>query len=709
MNRRVSLGLAGTALVAALTGLAAVAGPRPMNERDLLDFVWLADPQVSPDHRQIAFVRVVVDRARDAYVSSVWVVPADGSAPMRPFTSGPRDTSPRWSPDGRSLTFLRAGEKDDKPEPAQIFALDLTGGEPVELVHLPSGVNGHEWAPDSRHLAVVSLTRPADGSAEPGRLAPSDVRIITRATFRFNGAGYRDPAEHSRIFLVTLADGAGRPTTHPLPGTRISEQEPVFSPDSQTLYFTSRDVEEADFTPPHTLVYEAAVAGGAPRLVATVDGQVSGLAPSPDGRHLASIGALNGSTVTSYHQPDLVLIETATGRVINLTDAYDFDIGGELTGDERAPRGGADSPPVWKPDGAAIRVISAAQGRANVISVDVASRKTTPVTDGPQEVQAFSSSPDGALGALLIASPTNIGDLYTLSPDAGLTAPPRRITEANQAMLAGLDLPEPQEFSFASFDGRQIEGWIITPPGFDPSRRYPLILQIHGGPHAAYGYTFTHEFLAQAGRGYVILYVNPRGSTTYGQEFGNIIQYRYPGDDFKDLMRAVDVVVERGYIDPERMGVTGGSGGGLLTNWTVGHTTRFRAAVSQRSIADWEAWWYAADFTLFRPQWFRHAPWQDRKDFEERSPITYADAAQTPLMLVDGDADLRTPPTAGGEAMFRALKLRHVPVVMVRFPDESHELSRSGRPWHRIDRLRHIANWFDKWLEGKSFPQYDGS
>ena len=531
--------------------------------------------------------------------------------------------------------------------------------------------------------------------------------MITRASFRFNGAGYRDPGRRTRIFLVSLSPGAGRPTLRSIPGTRISEEGPAFSPDGDTLYFTSRDVEEADFTPPRTLVYAAHVSGGLPRMVATFDGSLSSLAPSPDGHTLAAIGTANTSPVRSYQQPDLFLVDATRGGATNLTDGYDFDIGGELTGDERAPRGGADSRPVWAPDGRSIRVISAVKGRANVLSVDVSSRETRPVTEGPQEVQAFSSSPDGALAALLVATPTRIGDLFTISSIDGGAAAPKRITDANGTLFAGLDLPEPQEFWFPSFDGRQIEGWVITPPGFDPSRKYPLILQIHGGPHAAYGYTFTHEFLAQAARGYVVLYVNPRGSTTYGQEFGNAIQYRYPGDDFKDLMRAVDVVIERGYIDSERLGVTGGSGGGLLTNWIVGHTTRFHAAVSQRSIADWEAWWYAADFTLFRPRWFRQAPWRDRKDFDERSPITYADAIRTPLMLVDGDANLRTPPTAGGEAMFRALKLRHVPTVMVRVPDESHELSRSGRPWHRIDRLRHIANWFDKWLEGKAFLEYN--
>jgi dipeptidyl aminopeptidase/acylaminoacyl peptidase len=210
-----------------------------------------------------------------------------------------------------------------------------------------------------------------------------------------------------------------------------------------------------------------------------------------------------------------------------------------------------------------------------------------------------------------------------------------------------------------------------------------------------------------AAKGYVVLYPNPRGSTTYGQDFGNVIQYHYPGDDYKDLMAGVDELIKRGWVDPEKLGVTGGSGGGVLTNWTIGQTTRFKAAVSQRSIADWRDFWYTADFTQFTPSWFRGAPWESEADFKERSPITYVQKITTPLMLVEGEADYRTPPAAGGEQMFRALKYLKKPVVMVRFPGESHELSRSGKPTHRVERLQHIVGWMDKWIMGEDSHAYD--
>ncbi len=303
----------------------------------------------------------------------------------------------------------------------------------------------------------------------------------------------------------------------------------------------------------------------------------------------------------------------------------------------------------------------------------------------------------------MISTPTTLGDLHVLD---GPAASPTKVTSFNDELFNALTLTEPEEIWYPSFDGRRIQGWILKPPDFDPQKKYPLILQIHGGPHAAYGNTFTHEFAWMAAKGYVVLYTNPRGSSNYGQEFGNIIQFNYPGDDYKDLMAGVDAVLKKGYIDEKQMGVTGGSGGGLLTNWVVTQTTRFKAAVSQRDISDWANFWYTADFTLFTPTWFHKAPFEDPAEFARRSPITYAAKIQTPLMFILGDEDWRTPPSAGGEDLFRALKYLKRPTVMVRFPGENHELSRSGRPWHRVERLQHIVGWFDKYLTRQGLARH---
>ncbi len=297
-----------------------------------------------------------------------------------------------------------------------------------------------------------------------------------------------------------------------------------------------------------------------------------------------------------------------------------------------------------------------------------------------------------------------VGDLHLLDAATGTS---KKLTAFNDPLFGGLTLSEPEEIWYTSFDGQRIQGWVLKPPSFDPAKKYPMILEIHGGPHSAYGNTFTHEFQWMAAKGYVVLFTNPRGSSNYGQEFGNVIQFTYPGDDYQDLMAGVDELLKKGYVDPGRLGVTGGSGGGLLTNWVVTQTTRFKAAVSQRDISDWSNFWYTADFTLFTPTWFRKAPFEDPADFARRSPITHVAKIQTPLMFILGDEDWRTPPAAGGEELFRALKYLKRPTVMVRFPDENHELSRSGKPWHRVERLQHIVGWFDKWLMGKDSGRYE--
>jgi dipeptidyl aminopeptidase/acylaminoacyl peptidase len=696
--------LSAAALVTLLLTLPAVADERrPIRETDLLDFVWVADPQISSDGSAVTFVRVQADCARDTYTSSIWVVPTDGGEP-RPLTAGRRDVMPRWSPDGRRLAFLRAAERDGRPEPSQVYLLDLNGGEPRAATALPDGVATFGWSPDGRRLVAGSnVKNAAPVASEAGRTKPSDVRVITRATFRRDGGGYLDASRRSRLFVITLADDSTG-SVKPLGEGRLGDQDPVWSDDGARIHFTSQTEIETDYAPPKTALMEADAETGVLKEVAVVDGAVAQLSPSPDGRTLAIVASMNRQPVRSYLQPDLLVVDRATGAVRNLTERYDGDIAAGLSGDQRAPRGTSSTRPIWSRDGAALVVVSAVAGRTALVKVDPATATVTSLTDGDEEVQGATSSRDGRL-ALVVSTPTRVGDVFATT--AAHPAERRQLTRFNDERFAALDLPSPEMFWTKSFDGARVQGWILKPPRFNPSTKYPLILQIHGGPHAAYGATFTHEFLVMAARGYVVVYTNPRGSSSYGQDFANVIQHRYPGDDYRDLIAALDEVVRRGYVDENRLGVTGGSGGGLLTNWALTQTTRFKAAVSQRSIADWEAWWYSADFTLFTPRWFPGPPWREAKDFATRSPITYADRITTPLMLVDGDADYRTPPAAGGEAMFRALKLRNVPVVMVRFPDEGHELSRSGAPWHRIDRLRHIVGWFDKWLLGQSRPEYD--
>ena len=552
-----------------------------------------------------------------------------------------------------------------------------------------------------------------DASETRGGSRKSDVKVITRAVYRANGnVGWVDAERHSHIWTIAVsATGVGPgsdpgPTPKQITSGEFDERGLAWAPDGKTLYFSSTRVAEAYYEPSHSELYSVPSGGGAITKVASIDGTIGDIAVSTDGTRIAFVGTLNGHPVRSYSQPDLWVTGATPGSTpANLTARYDFDINGGIGGDQAAPRGDQPKPIVWSQDGASLIVVAAEHGSANLKRVTIASGKVEPITDVPQDVVSFTATPGASTIAAICSTATAIGDI-TIVDARGRTT---RITHVNDDLFTTIAQSEPEEIWYSSFDGTRIQGWILKPPDFDPKdpiKKYPMILEIHGGPHAAYGHTYTHEFMWMAAKGYVVLYTNPRGSTSYGQDFGNSIQYRYPGDDYKDLMAGVDEVVKRGYVDPRRLGVTGGSGGGLLTNWTITQTPRFAAAVAQRDIADWYGFWFTADFTLFQPTWFRKAPWEDPQDFAARSPITHVANVTTPLMLVLGDADDRTPPSDGGEMMFRALKYRKIPTVMVRFPRETHELSRSGEPRHRVERLQHIVGWMDQWLLGKKSETY---
>jgi dipeptidyl aminopeptidase/acylaminoacyl peptidase len=699
--------------VIALSFPALGANKRVMTEMDLFKFTWIGDPQISPDGSRVVFVRVSVNQKADRYDTALWIVPT-GGGPPRPLTAGPRDSSPRFSPDGRRLAFTRSAEREGRPQPQQIYLMTFDGGEAQPLTEMARGAGGIDWSPDGKTLLFSSSEESsaeevhAEGEMkgkDPER--KSDVRVITRAVYRSNGAGYLNPKSHSHLWTVSVPDAPGpAPKPRQITKGRFDEGNASWSADGSRIYFISNRVLEPYYEEPRSDLYSIAPDGTDEKKVLSFDGGMRGYTFSPDGRRIAFGGVAAHKPVLSYTQPDLFVVNNepnATPR--NLTVSYDFDIGGGLAGDQRAPRGGGGGGGVvWSRDGRSLYVNVAEHGRANLKRIDSATGKVEPLTAGDHEVQAYTATADASRMALLISSSVNTGDLFLLDTDSGRMT---QLTRINEELFSQINLTHPEEIWYTSFDGKKIQAWIQKPPDFDSGKKYPFILQIHGGPHAAYGFTFTHEFQWMAAKGYVVLYTNPRGSTSYGQEFGNIIQHNYPGDDYKDLMAGVDEVIKRGYIDTNKLGVTGGSGGGVLTNWTVGHTTRFRAAVSQRSIADWAGFWYTADFTLFTPTWFRAAPWEDPADFVKRSPITYIKNVTTPMMFIEGEADWRTPANEGGEVMFRALKYRRIPTVMVRFPNESHDLSRSGAPWHRIERLQHILRWFDKYLQDKPIKIYD--
>jgi dipeptidyl aminopeptidase/acylaminoacyl peptidase len=736
-----------SSIIVALLSTNAVAEKRNITEKDLFNFVWIGEAQVSPDGSRVAFVRVTVNEKKEGYSTSIWAVPTAGNEGPHRLTSGERDSSPRWSPDGKYLVFTRGTEKEGKPEAPQLFMLSMAGGDAFPFTTLPKGAGDPRWSPDGKMIAFTSTTNPedlvkqekkkrkeeelkqavpAEASPSPGKdggkekpkpsgtavkLAEteaeheSDIHVITRAVYRGDDEGYYDFKRPQHIWVVPAPrDADEKVQPKQLTSGRFDEGGTVWSKDGGQIYFASLHNDEPYYDRPKTELYSIPANGGEPTRLMTIEMEISGFALSPDGKQIAFIASAT-EPVNSYMQPDLWvtdLVKDAKPR--NLTAAFDWDVGASVFGDNAAPRGGGSNVPIWAPDGKSIIENFAQEGKTNLGSFDAATGAMTEITKGNQAIVRFRAAPDTSKLVYFLSTPTKIGDLFWLDRVSGEA---RQLTHSNDELFGQLNLTEPEEIQYQSFDGQRIQGWLQRPPGFDPAKKYPLILNIHGGPHAAYGYIFEHEFQWMAARGYVVLYPNPRGSTSYGQEFGNVIQFHYPGDDYKDLMLGVDETIKRGFIDAKKLGVTGGSGGGLLTNWVVGHTDRFAAAVSQRDIASWSDWWYTADFTLFQPNWFKAPPFQDREDFRARSPITYINDVKTPSMFILGENDFRTPPGAGGEQMFRALKFRKIPTVMVKFPNETHELSRSGGPWHRVERLQHIVGWFDRWLLGMAKPEYE--
>jgi dipeptidyl aminopeptidase/acylaminoacyl peptidase len=624
--------------------------------------------------------------------------------------------------------------------------LPTAGGDSFVFTDLPKGAGSAVWAPDGKSIAFTSETNAEDlakqekkkNNEKPGSPPPataeheSDVRVITRAVYRQDNEGYADPKHPTHTWIVTAPHSAEeKAKPRQLTTGRFDEENAIWSRDGSLIYFTSSRIDEPYYELPRTDLYSVPAAGGKPVKITTIDlntqfGPGGGaLSLSPDGKQVAFVAATN-QPINSYTEPDLWVLDLSpNAKPRNITANFDFDIDGFVIGDSASPRAGGLNKPIWTADGKGLIAVYSKEGKRNLALFDatiagggssaVASAKgddpgksstVQDLTSGNHGVMNFRATPDASKLVYVISTPTRINDLFVLdraTPDAA----PKQLTNVNDELLSKLNLTEPEEIWYDSFDGKRIQAWLQKPPNFDAHKKYPLILNIHGGPHVAYGNIFVHEFQWMAAKGYVVLYPNPRGSTSYGQEFGNVIQYRYPGDDYKDLMAGVDEVIKRGYIDDKKLGVTGGSGGGLLTNWVVGQTSRFAAAVAQRDIASWENWWYSGDFTLFQPNWFRAPPFEDPDEYRVRSPISYISNVKTPMMFILGETDYRTPPGAGGEQMFRALKFRKIPTVMVRFPNESHELSRSGQPWHRVERLQYIVGWFDHWLMGVPKPEYD--
>ncbi len=729
---------------------------RAITEKDLFDFHWIGDVQVAPDGKRVVYVQSQVKEDRSGYETSLYLLDlaAPGAVPQL-LLAGTHDSSPRWDGNGAQLAFLRAVEKDGKLQPAQLYVMTMLPvmSAPVRISNLPKGVSNPQWAPSGVVLSAVSLTPKVPAPAMPQKhlgageeAHVSDVRVITQPFYQSNGEGYLDPTLLPQLYLLavpteTLPDPPAQLLTKAPSGveeygwaneswilfTSSASAEPWFEPYEHNALFGLNPQyvypgeKKGSTAPELPLVYPIA-----DKLPYAIRGLSIGPRAAQPGSFPAKIAyhavpaPIPPAKPVSHQDSDLFTLDLdwSTGTpaaphpAANLSKGSGYEMGGGVGGDNTAPRGGGRPSIAWSADGTQLLDVVGAKGSALLVAVKADGSGVAPLTPARQAVVNFAATRDRGTIVALVSNPLLIGDLFRVD-GTGQT----QLTHVNDALFSQLDLQTPEFLQVKpthrpqDIAGERIDTWVQLPPHFDATQKHPAILNIHGGPHSAYGWIFDHEMLWMAARGYVTIYPNPRGSTTYGDRFANVIENSYPDDDFHDLMDTVDAVVAKGWADPARLGVTGGSGGGLLTDWTVTQTDRFKAAVAQRDIADAAAWWYTSDIGPFHQYWWPSAPFsspENLKVYHEHSPLTFVNNVKTPMLFILGDQDTRTPPTSGGEVFFRALTYRKIPAVMVRFPRENHELSRSGEPWHRVERLENIVNWFDGYLRDMCEPQYDG-
>jgi dipeptidyl aminopeptidase/acylaminoacyl peptidase len=607
----------------------------------------------------------------------VYVVPSDGSAPPRRYTYGPKkDNHPRWSADGSQLLFV--SDRDGKP---QVYVMPADGGEARRVTSLENGVGFPAWSPDGRQVAFISTT---------GIRVDEDIKDIvsyhyTEAYFKDDGEGIKRGRNH--VFVQDLDGGDAVQLTDGPDDYR----DPVWSPDGSRIAVLCQRADRRAFEWA-TDIYVLPASGGEARVLTPGDGPSYSPSFSPDGATLAYLGHRNppetgGSTVVGVWA-----VPVEGGEPVLLTEGWDRSASHDDVNSD-ARWGTNEHRPVWSADGSRLLFLATDHGATHVYAVPAAGDEVRAVTGGKRAVYAFSAGRDKL--AYLAAELLNPGDLYASALDGSGEV---RLTHANEEFLSGFALSEPEEVRFTSTEGAEIQGWVMKPAGYTEGERYPLIIEVHGGPHTAYGYAFFHEFQVLAGRGYGVLYTNPRGSTGYGQEFAVCIVKNWGERDYQDVLAAADWAASQPWVDPDRLGMTGGSYGGFMTNWVVGHTDRFKAAVTRRCVSNWVSFYGTSDIGPRFSEWMvGGTPWDNPEGYARMSPITYVSAMRTPLLVIHSEEDHRCA-VEQSEQLFVALKRLGCETEFVRYPQESHSLSRVGKPARRVENLQRVAAWFERYI-----------
>lgn len=634
-----------------------------------LDWEYVVNPQISPDGSQIIYTRRWTDKVNDKFENEIWIMNSDGTRNRFLMKGG----SPVWSPDGKRIAYVAPGQ----PAGAQIFVKWLdTVDEGTQLTRLERSPSNIAWSPDGKRIAFTMLVtarssmRPNLPTRPDGAKWIDPPRVIDRLNYRSDGSGYNSEG-FTHIFTISEAGGAANQLTD----GDYNHGAPEWMPDSNTIIFSGVRKPDAEYIRFGQEIYSLNTKTKQIIQLTDRDGQDNQPAVSPNGRYIAYLGSDRNED--TYNVSKLYLMDANGQNKKVLTEGFD-----------RAPTG-----LMWAEDNSGIYFSTEDKGTNNLYFSTLNGGTPRQITKGNHQLMPSSVSQNGIMTGVL-SDAKEPGDVFAFS----LKNPvPKKITDVNGDLLEGRKLGDVEEIWYDSVGGMKVQGWIVKPPDFNPSKKYPLMLYIHGGPHSMYGVGFNFEFQNHAAEGYVVLYTNPRGSTGYGKEFGNAINNNYPGQDYDDLINGVDAVIKKGYIDEKNLFVTGGSGGGVLTAWIVGHTDRFAAAVAMKPVINW----YSFVGTTDGADWyynFKKLPWEDSSEHLRRSPLTYVGNVKTPTMVLTGDLDLRTP-MEQTEQYFRALKLRKVPTAMVRLNDEYHGFNAAGlrHPSNRLSQISLLRMWFDKY------------
>lgn len=706
----------------------------PIRPEDIYEIRCPSACRLSP--RGDRLVTAVAQASRDhlRYLAHLWMVEvaAPGAAPSaeRQFTFGKQsDRNPRWSPDGSRIAFTSS-----RTEKGELWLIAADGGEARQLTTLNGSVGDFAWSPDGKRLVIEFTPQDAEAKereakkkrGEPGAEAPR-VRVIDRLHFKLDGAGFL-PQGRTHLWMVDATTGKARPLT---PEEPFDENEPRFSPDGRWVYFVSNRTSDPDLKFQRYDIWRMPSRGGRIEKIRNFDGPSTDFSLSPDGRWLAFLGQPDPNAPWHLHHTKLYLVPATGGRPVCLTESLDRQVGNSTISDTAGLAGSA--PPVWSPDSRQLYFPVTNQGNTEIWRVDLKDRRPEPVVNEPGMVIDFAIDFAGGWIHATWNDLSNPGEVRSfplpapakratrtprpLGRGAGAAAArasaatleeipgnrqPRTWTRLNAGWLAGREVAQPEEFWFRGSGRHPLQGWVLLPRRRTRARKLPGLLYIHGGPATQYGRAFFHEFQVLAAAGYAVFYSNPRGGTGYSVRHMNAILNRWGTVDYDDLMDFTDQVLRRHrQIDRQRLGVAGGSYGGFMTNWIIGHTQRFACAITSRSISNFMSFLGSSDFGYAWPVEFGGiGPWDDPKHYLRMSPLTYLKNMKTPTLIEHQEEDHRCP-IEQAEQLWAGLKARGVPVQFLRYPGEPHGMSRNGRPDRRIDRLERIVEWLGRWTKAR--------